>query len=348
MRLDEKYLLVQMFYPIVPNDRGDDVLGDLAISRMLGPLIARLRGERAADRYEFMRYSDGGYHLRMKFHAEDCAVLEEARDRLVLPAIEEFRVDQGDLLAVPMRLGDFAEKLAGSLGDGAAPLRRGGEVHATFAKDVGGLHEDDDVRYEYLKFSERMCDLAVDVVTQGSDISVRKVLVRLMLMDLFDATGLDAAGLHYVLCFVRRQWERYFSIKPDQVEACIQNAAAVAHRFHRFLDGKRGIEGSAEALPRELRGAYVRRVAELAESMPALVRRDESEVINNNTALRLMSAIHLAHNRLGMNIYHELTFAEIASAFHARHVDPSTVANNVMWVGRNLGRYFEENHSVTY
>lgn len=341
------YMLLEFYYPIFDHPSGLDVCGDMAVVDMLKPLAARLRAQGLVSSYEFMRYSVGGYHLRAKFHGERerLAVVESDH---VLPAIEAFRHKYRDMLAQPMYLGDFSLRLHQNLDMDPTDLRVAGEHRISLGRIDEELYEDEEMLERYTRFNEAFCDLLADALQDLDDLKARRTFCRVLLMDLLDATGLKSSELHYVLLFIKRQWERYFAIDDDAIVRSRESAAAMAPRFHRFLETRGGVAGSAAALPHAWRENYVESVAALSACVPDLIRYGPEQVINNHTALRLLSMVHLAHNRLGMNIFQEIVFSELAGSYYERRLSPEDLAGTREWVERNLSRYFEKENDVAY
>lgn len=344
---DPLYLLLEFFYPVFDDPTGLDVCGDMAVVDMLKPLAARLRAQGLVSSYEFMRYSVGGYHLRVKFHGERESLAVVESDHL-LPAIDAFRDKYREMLARPMYLGELSLRLHENLDKDAADLRAGGEHRITLCRLDRELYEDEEMLQRYTRFNEAFCDLLVDALEDLDDLKARRTFCRVLLMDLLDSTGMKSSELHYVLLFIKRQWERYFAIDDDAVVRTRESAAAMAPRFHRFLETRDGVAGSAAALPQAWRAKYTDSVGALSACVPDLIRYGAEQVINNHTALRLLSMVHLAHNRLGMNIFQEIVFSELAGSYYEQRLSPEDLATTREWVERNLSRYFENENNVAY
>jgi hypothetical protein len=342
-----RHILVEFFYPIFDNDAGLDICGDLAIVVMLKPLVGELRSRRLVSSYEFMRYSVGGYHLRVKFYGEK-ERLAKAEFEIIRPALDSFREKYAEVLANPMILGDFSVRLHERLDASDAQVHRGGEYVIKSALDVADLYEDEEVRQHYLRFGEALCDLIIDMVEDTQDLKIRKTFARILLMDMVDSTGLKPEELHYVLLFIKRQWEKYFLIGQEDIERLRTLSITLAPRFHEFLAARNGVAGSAAALPKSWRQRYIDSVFKLSQAVPDLIRFGPHGVINNNTALRLLSIVHLVHNRLGLDISQEVLFAEIAGGYFERQLNKEELANTQEWVERNLSQYFEEEQKVIY
>jgi Lantibiotic biosynthesis dehydratase C-term len=345
--IDAPYLLVEFFYPVIDSEYGVDVVGDEIIFDWLVPLIDKLRLDRAIERYEFMRYSVDGYHLRVKLRgARDR--LEVARVAVVEPSLRSFRETHVERLGHRMVLGDFSQRLYQRLERSAGDVRSGGEYKLSYAKDEAALYEDLAMFEHYVEFSEILCDSIAAAMALTPDMKSRKAFVRLLLFDLLAAAQLNDDELYYVTRFIKRQWELYFAIEPEMVAQCRSNCLALAPKFYAFLDAKSGIPGSALALPSELRRLYEDRATRLCDIVPHLIRRQAHGGIGNNTALRLLSMVHLTHNRFGLDIAQELLFTDLISEYIGDRLDTDTVNHSRTWVEKNLEQYMSRRENIVY
>ncbi len=340
------FLLVEFYYPMIDDGNGGDFIGDACLVAVLQPLARTLSAYPGVESYEFMRYSLDGYHLRIKFHGQPCA-LQRLADEGVRPALQAFALTHARLLAQDMALGDFGQRLVARLGKEGDSLKEGGDFALRMARDASELFESAAVRSDYLALSRCMCDLLLVAIEQDLLPRERRTLVRLMLVQLLEASGLNAAGLHYLATFAARQWQGYFNIDPSQIASCRATAAAAAERFSSFLAGAGDSAASARALPARFRPAYELHMQQMLPMMAALVDIGQGGAATSHTALRLLSMVHLAHNRLGLNILQEIIFAELAIHHFAIGLDQAEVHDNTAWVDRNLTTYLANAGGIT-
>ncbi len=343
----DAFLQLEFYYPVLDNDAGIDVGGDRAITDMLAPLVDELRAAGAVTRFEFMRYSVGGYHVRAKLRGPRDR-LEAARRDVVPARVEAYRERAMALLQEEMVLGEFSRKLYERLDLDPSELNPGGHLVLSFAREQDGLYEDAGVRDAYVRFSDALCEALVEALRGLPDVRTRKTFVRLLLADLLAACGMQANELYYVLRFIKRQWEIYFAIDADVVDACHTSADTLGPRFHDFLAQCDTPAGSARALPPASREWYARRASWLADEVGELVRREAHGGIGNNTALRLLSLVHLTHNRMGLDIAQELLFTELMARFYRERIQPHEAEDSDHWVERNLSHYMSQEHDVVY
>lgn len=332
------FLLVEFYYPMVDDGQGGDLLGDACLLAVLQPVAAALPSLAGVSGHEFMRYSLDGYHLRIKFHGRRAA-LQRLADEQIRPALLAFVDHHAQWLAQDMALGDFGQRLVARLGKQGDPLREGGDFALRMARDAQDVFESAQVRTHYLTLSRHMCDLVLAAIACGLDARERRTLARLLLMQLLGATGLPAAGLHYLATFAARQWQGYFDIEPAQIARCQSTAAAAAAPFSAFLHSAGDSQAIARALPERVRAAYVQHTQPMLALMPLLMDIGQGGAATNHAALRVLSLVHLAHNRLGLNILQEIIFAELACHHYAAQLDPAATRSNREWVDRNLSTY---------
>ncbi len=339
------YLLVEFYYPMIDNGSGGDLVGDACLSAVLQPLTKGLNTRQGVEGYEFMRYSLDGYHLRIKFHGELNA-LQRLADEGVRPALQTFAECHAKWLAHDMTLGDFGQRLLARLGKQGDPLREGGDFAVRMARDADDLFESDYIRAAYLKLSRHMCDLVLLALELNLNRGERRALARLMMMQLLQATGMRDEGLHYLSTFAARQWQGYFNIDPAQIAACQADAASSSAGFSAFLSRVENTEAVAKALPARIRAGYCEKTESMVALMPDLVELTAEGGASNHTALRVLSLVHLAHNRLGLNILQEITFAELAVRYFCGRLDPEAASRNSEWVDRNLANYLANSGEV--
>ena len=343
----DTFLQLEFYYPVLDSDAGVDVSGDQIITDMLAPLVDGLKATGTVTKFEFMRYSVGGYHLRAKLRGPR-EKLEAARRDLIPPQVEAYRVHKATELKADMVLGDFSRKLCERLELDPADLRPGGHLVLSYAREQEGLYEDPAMHEAYVGFSDMLCATLVVALRVMQDVRTRKTFVRLLLADLIAACGMKANELYYVLGFIKRQWEIYFSIEAGDVLACRQSADTLAPRFHAFLDSRDSPAQSARALPPDVRAFYALHARSLAQAMPGLIRRESHGGIGNNTALRLLSLVHLTHNRMGLDIAQELLFTELLGRYYRRSIPEDEAHDSDSWVERNIEQYMSQEHNVVY
>lgn len=340
------FLLIEFYYPMLDDGRGGDLVGDACLLAVVQPVAAALSCLDGVTGHEFMRYSLDGYHLRIKFHGQQQA-LQRLADEQLRPALLAFAQHHALWLKQDMALGDFGQRLVARLGKQGDPLREGGDFALRMARDADDVFESAQVRTHYLELSRHMCDLVLAAIACGLTPGERRTMARLMLMQLLTATGIQAAGLHYMATFAARQWQVYFSIEPAQITRCQDIAARAAAPFSAFLASAGDTAGIARALSKRVRAAYIQHMSAMLALMPLLVEIGEGGAATNHAALRVLSLVHLAHNRLGLNILQEIIFAELACHHYAEQLDPDTTSSNREWVDRNLSTYLAKTNHIS-
>ncbi|HYZ81846.1 MAG TPA: thiopeptide-type bacteriocin biosynthesis protein, partial [Solirubrobacteraceae bacterium] len=232
---------------------------DRVLVEHVGPLARRLREDGIVDRWFFIRYSDPGRHLRVRFHGRPQALLAEA-----LPALNEaLRPPLADGLLYRLSLDTYEREVE----------RYGGLDGVELMEQV----------------AEADSDAVIDILGQRRAALERRHLAVASLAALYADAGLPLDSRHACCVHLRASWappghSLGSLLGADERSERAQVAAIVAALDHR------GEETQLSAIRR--------RSAALAPLLARLRALDEEGILELPLDEVLCSLAHLCVNRL--------------------------------------------------
>ncbi|HXS65179.1 MAG TPA: thiopeptide-type bacteriocin biosynthesis protein [Streptosporangiaceae bacterium] len=268
---------------------------DQVITSCLAPLATGLIAEGKASSWFFIRYAEGGPHLRLRLADADDATVDQAAGRIrdhlaALPPAEQFDADEFYTQA----------------GHGPQAAKRFGWHADATVVEQPYLPEVD--RYG----GQEAIGLAETLFRQSSEVAVT-------VLNGTPRAGLLARAVDLLLAVVHTLeiepaqaaiWLRgYFYAWEFIAEAPATDAAAVRALAERDLvaDGSpwpRRSERIASAL-RQPRSAYQAWAEAVSKTEAALLALAEADRLTDDPRRILLSQLHMLHNRLGLSITEE-------------------------------------------
>ena len=333
------YAELQFFYAYVADPVHGDINGDHALTHLVAPLAAQLAEAGLASSTEFMRYSIKGYHVRVKFRNGAPLALPAIATR-VDAAVAAYRLAHPERIGQAGELGIYARQLHERAGKQIMLSTPGSYTFAT-KEEEPGLFEDDATHLRYVELTNASCKTLLSLLAAGANYNLRKTFVRLFLADILLGSGLSTEELYYSLYFAQLQWRKFFALSDEANARCTNNYLLSKGKYHRFLHSKDGVGGSVAALPAALGPLYRDGVAQAAPLFSALLLRNEAGKLTNHSALRILSLIHLTHNRVGLDIEQEILFAELLCGYWQPMLRQEVVDGVHLWAGQNIEVYLE-------
>lgn len=268
---------------------------DLLLTRMVGPLTAELAADRLADRSFFLRYWDGGPHLRLRLAPlPGCG--DEVRARLRARVAEFFRRHPS---RVPRDGGDYAAQAA------ALAAAEGMTDYLPHPRPADSLefipYRREHDRYGYGTAMEAVEDhfvessrLALALVTTGMSAGVRSTAAYSVLLVAWLAGGVAPP-------LAPRAWP------PGD-----QSLARAEAAYHRQRERLHAIARAMHALVRrtgpERGGALAGWTSSVSRLRAALERAG-----GPSSRTVIDTCAHLMCNRLGVNVTEEAHLRRLAS-----------------------------------
>lgn len=280
--------------------------GDQVVDGFVAPLVEQLRAAGVLGDYSWMRYAEGGFHLRCQFRAGS---EDQARRQLACIADQFEHVKQARpaLFRGGQRLSPMARTLnqragiqqlhpPGTLQSG--PVHDSGEQHV-YDHATGYLH--------VMRGHTHWSDVALQALAATTTYDQRLQVVIPMVLALLVQYGSNAAECSAQALFIAATWRQHFGIDATPADP---GAAALWRRrepIQALLDAVHADPVHAIALlPPALQPAASAAlvwgadgVAALAAERPAL------------RAMQVLSLVHQVTNRLGISLIDETALCEL-------------------------------------
>lgn len=311
--------------------------GDQLASDFVVPLVQQLRHDGLLKDYSWMRYSEGGFHLRCQFRAQSDS---QARQQYacISARFECFKHEQPALFEGDQRLSPMAEDL--NQRAGVNQLHPPGTLHAGPVHETGEeLVYDHAAGYLHVVHTQTLwSDLALQAlgVTTGYDerlwIGVAAG-AALLHQHASCATELAAHAL-----FIAATWRQHFRIvgtATDPQAAAIWGQRARVEAIAAATNAQAGhaatlVPASLSELTKSALARGAGGVEALAPERPAL------------RAMQVLALVHQMFNRLGISLIHETAVCDLIhqQALGNTHLEPEPVRAKVdEWI-----HYWSQSH----
>ena len=315
----------------------DDIVCDVA-----GPLFRTIRDDGYAQRGFFLRYSEGGHHLRIRFLTNQ----QEAVRAMIVAQAKRYFEPSG--IAVVEQ---------------APPTYKAqSEYDLTAWRNcrAPGVIEFDTYEPEYHKYggingmpiSENIFDASSRLVVAALDFVHRGVVSRervaLYIMDellrIFDVPPEERADW---FASYYAYWRRATGLKQDIVAAEFES---------RYTNLKKVVALTLERIPqheeewlKELQHHHLKwKLAMLDDA--ALLKRlyDTNALADQHPALIVFNLIHVHNNRFGVSMAHESYLAYMLSRYYAEHIgqQPAITSTHDGYLNYILRRHFETQDAI--
>lgn len=280
--------------------------GDQLVDDFIVPLVEQLRAAGVLGDYSWMRYAEGGFHLRCQFRA---ASQEQARRQLSCIAEQFERVKQARpvLFSGRQRLSPIARTL--NQNAGIRQLHPPGTLRSGPVHDSGEQHVYDHATsyLHVMRGHTHWSDVALQALAATSSYQQRLGVAVPVVLALLVQYGSNPAERAAHALFIATTWRLHFGIDATQEDpaaatlwrqrASIQALLDVVH-----LDPRHAIAQLAPALQPTASRALAwgsNGAAALATERPAL------------RAMQVLSLVHQVANRLGISLIDEAALCEL-------------------------------------
>lgn len=274
--------------------------GDQVVEGFVAPLVAQLRAAGVLGDYSWMRYAEGGFHLRCQFRAGS---EDQARHQLACIAdqFEQIKRARPALFSGGQQLSPIARALneragirqlhpPGTLQSG--PVHDSGEQHV-YDHAPGYLH--------VMRGQTHWSDIALQALATTTTYDQRLQVAIPVVLALLVQHGSNAAERSAQALFIAATWRQHFGIEGTPTDP---GAAAVWHRrepLQALLDAIHADPLHAIArLPAALQPAASAALAWGADGVAALA--PERPALR---AMQVLSLVHQVANRLGISLIDE-------------------------------------------
>jgi hypothetical protein len=314
-----------------------DVNGDAVIAGFLAPAVEALRAQGLLSDYNWIRYSENGFHIRCRFRAADEAT-GTAQQAVVAAVFEQLKAQRPELFAGHGELSQIALSLNRKL-DGFAVREPGtlelGPVHDANEDCVYDSWE----AYRYsMQLQTRLAQLCLDALQLGLPYHRLLALAQVCGYDLLGVLTPSRRRFADIAAFVCATWRDFFGISAAEGEIEVEHIWKRRAAFYRLFDTKNGVAGSLVAVPEALHGSY-------RALFDWLAAQDRAPLWTQADALFAMQALSLFHqqfNRLGISINDETAYADLLHDYACRDLDADDGARIAPQVAA-LVRYWSAN-----
>ncbi|MCC2616137.1 hypothetical protein LJ739_07790 [Aestuariibacter halophilus] len=335
LTLQQPYLVFRFYYATYTGDTPEPA-GDHVLSHLISKLAEHRQA--ASVSLDFMRYSEGGYHIYLKIRGDEASLSALAEEYLAQLS-QEYRDSHMARMGLKNELGEYSVRLHQRMGADPAATRPSGDFSVEWHNEDPELYESQTTFAHNLAFNDAFCRGVLALFKHNPSSQVLKLFARLLLSDLLLSSALTDEDSYYLLYFVRQQWVRFFDIDEQTLQQCADNAQRSAPKFHHFLDTKTSYKDSARMLPDGVGEVYCALFESLLPRFNHLIVRDDNGVVTNQTALRVISLLHLCHNRLGFDLNQEIIFSYLLSGYLQQQIAPQRIAQLLSGADLNIDNY---------
>jgi len=332
--MNERWHLTKFYY-YVNVERPGDPVGDHVLANLIRPLVQKLKAQQLIRFANFMRFSEGGSHIRLRIYAE--ADQQALFEPLIREEIEQYCQTYADLLRGEMRLSPVGEVINRKWAKRQEELFQPGQFTMSLPQlptsRLQSLYEDDHMMVADADLHDRACTALLDLLHREPSAELRKSFARLLVLDFFDILGLTTYDVYRVAAFLKEEWITYFELEPH-MQPYYQNYAQNKPRYLDYLQKRRTPEENYALLPSDLHDSYRRLIDSLRDvaANNTLLLYEPDGSVSGLTLMRLFSFFHLNHNRLGISIFQEIFWAHVMTDIYALQLTEQTVTEAHDWI----------------
>lgn len=291
----------------------DDEQGDAVIRGFLHPLVEALRREGLLSYFNWIRYSENGFHIRCRFWASDASIGEALRVRIA-SSFEAFKQGNPEPFRGEGTLSNAARALNEKLPE--YELRRPGmlEMGPVTEAGEGSVYGTWD-SYEFSQVAHtRLACLCLESIALGTPYARNLALAQVVGFDLLDSIASTRRDFSDLAAFVCETWRDFFGISAGEDAPEVRHVWGRKASFHQWFDRKNTIAESLRLVPAPLHGRYVALFDWLRSASMDELRSQPSEMF----AMQVLALFHQQFNRLGISIKDETAYAHLLAQYGAR------------------------------
>lgn len=321
----DHWLNAKLFFSLQDaNNRNDPNLETILLG-FIRPTLEYFKGRGWVEWSNFMGFSSEGYHVHWMCYGKG-----ETLEREVAPYIRRgfasFRESHPEITREPMVLTSLPLVLNRKWGGTGqpAPLREPGTLKMMMLPGDfdADQHESEEAWVAQQRFHTAVCELVFDFLSLAPTPQLRATFVRLLMADLLSILRLTDRERYIMLRRLQNDWISYFELDGEFVSGFRATYSRKAERFQQFFAARTALDDRLALLPPAARPVYRAWLACFEELGPALSRGDGEGRASIYDAHRLIGAIHLTHNRLGVPLTEEVYSLEILAQLCGSRLAP--------------------------
>jgi hypothetical protein len=319
------WLNTKLFFSLQDaNDRNDPNLEAILLG-FVRPALDHFKSRGWVEWYNFMGFSSEGYHVHWM-----CYGKQETLEREVAPYIRRgfasFRELHPEIMRGPMVLTSLPQVLNRKWGGtgSPAPLSEPGSVKMMLLPGDfdADQHESEEAWTAQQRFHTALCEPIFDFLSLTPTPRLRATFVRLLMADLLSLLDLTDRERYVILRRLQNDWIGYFELGDEFVSGVQAAYRRKARQFQQFFAVRTSLDDRLALLPAPARPVYRAWLACFKELAPALCRGDGEGRASIYDANRIIGAIHLTHNRLGVPLTEEVYSLEILAQHSGSRLAP--------------------------
>ncbi len=283
-----------------------DSIGDRLAISFVAPLVRELRHQGNATDYSWMRYSEGGFHIRCQFRARSDAESEKQHSR-VTAVFQSLKKKHPTLFLGEQRLSPIAEALNSR--SGVSQLYTPGTLHAGPVRESGEeLVYDHVSAYLYVIRAQTLwSDLALKALIIATTYEERLWIAITSATALLYQHGSCSAERASHALFIAATWRQHFGISGTPSDPQAMGIWGERARFE-------SIAAQSERDPASILTLLPSSLIEAARPALKCITEGVSALAPERPALRAMQVLALVHqlfNRLGISLIDEAAICDL-------------------------------------
>ncbi|MCA9974339.1 MAG: hypothetical protein KC413_01260, partial [Anaerolineales bacterium] len=290
--MSERWFLTKIYYSLADVENEEDANGNTILLDFVRPTMAYMKEEGWIRWGIFMRFSEGGYHIRYQVYGDEAVLAEKAAPYLA-NVLQELRLKHPEVSLHPMQLTPLAVRLNQKWGG----VKEGFDLQMPDAHEMGLMYntgedeifESDEAFARHYDLHSDACARALDLLSWKPSYNLRKTVARLLVDDFLRMTDLTSLERYYFLTYLRMEWIDYFELTPADLAPSHTVYETRKARYQAYFTQKEAQDDNLAMLPEPLRPFYRQWLASLRDKVPPVVGRDANGHLTPHGSLRLMA-----------------------------------------------------------
>jgi hypothetical protein len=289
--------------------------GDALIRGFVRPLIEEMHHEGILEDYSWMRYSEGGFHIRCQFRAASAEQGQQQLD-LVRSRFELYKIQNRDLFDGVTELSEMALQLNRKSSN--SELKCPGTLESGPAYDTGeeSVYDHWQACAFSMRMQTRLARLCTKMIAMEQPYSRNLMVAVVCGFRILDALAVTRRGIAKHAGFICETWRTFFGVSAREDDA---NAAHIWRReqsISQLFDAMRDGEDGFGLIPQQLHREY-RETLSLMASGEADALHTERPALS---AMQVLSMFHQVFNRLGISIIDETACCDLMRKYASKEL----------------------------
>ena len=343
--MHEKQFMTKVYYAMADMTDPSDRRGNSIIVDLVAPIVRHAFNQEWVHNFAFMRFSDGGYHIRFRLMGDEETLVIHTQPYIrqqVTNYLETHDVGQEQ----EMQLSSFAVHVNKTWNGKRDEFKvfKPGQAHMGIMYGPGEetAHESAEALRDHQDFTTDVCFRILQLLEMKPDYKTRQTFTRLLLDDFIRLLDMNHNERYYLLNFCEQQWMSYFQVDESSLASYRETYKGRNATYMRYFREKKGPEDSLPYIPKQLRSLYMTWIEAFPHFIPSIVRRDENGYMNQYDALRILALFHLIHNRIGVGLIPELQWAHVLKRYYRTFLTAQEIETSHLVANKLIQDYMGE------